>query len=164
MSAPGDESLQALALALGRVPSGLFILTARHGPHETGMLVSWVQQCSFEPPQVSVALRHSRDCLDWLRDGACFTLNILAEGQSGLISHFGKGFALDEPAFTGLNVDRHEGRAPVLLDALGHLDCRVASRIPCGDHELLIGAIVGGRLHQPEARPWAHVRKNGLRY
>ena len=26
--------------ALGRVPSGLFIVTARHGEHETGLLAS----------------------------------------------------------------------------------------------------------------------------
>src|SRR5262249_14596361 len=42
---PQDEQMQ-LAAALGRVPSGLAILTIRNGDQETGMLVSWVQQCS----------------------------------------------------------------------------------------------------------------------
>ncbi len=151
-------------MPLGRVPSGLFILTACHDNSETGMLVSWVQQCSFEPPQVSVCVRFGRDVLAWLANGACFTLNQLAEGQNSLVSHFAKGFALSEPPFTGLDVERREGKAPVLLDALGHLDCRVASRIPCGDHELLIAAVIGGRLHQGDGKPWVHVRKNGLRY
>ena len=50
-----------LFAALGRVPSGLFILTARHGHRETGMLASWVQQCSFDPPQLSLCLRRGRD-------------------------------------------------------------------------------------------------------
>ena len=56
--------------ALGRVPSGLFILTARVGDRETGMLASWVQQCSFDPPQVSAAFARDRWVLDWLTDGA----------------------------------------------------------------------------------------------
>jgi flavin reductase (DIM6/NTAB) family NADH-FMN oxidoreductase RutF len=163
MSNPA-ENLQELAMALGRVPSGLFILTARHEAFETGLLVSWVQQCSFEPPQVSVCLRRGRDVLDWLGPGAAFTLNLLAEGQSNLLSHFGKGFALGQLAFTGLNVIRHLGQAPVLADALGYLVCRVAGRVAAGDHELLLGAVEGGQLLRPDARPWVHVRKNALRY
>ena len=50
---PDSDPSKRLAAALGRVPSGLYILTARHGDAETGMLVSWVQQCSFAPPLVS---------------------------------------------------------------------------------------------------------------
>src|SRR5437764_15100076 len=96
----GDEQKQ-LGAALGRIPSGLFVLTARRGDAETGMLASWVQQCSFDPPQVSVALGRGRDLAAWLTDGAPFTLNVLGDGQRKLLSHFGKGFALGEPAFEG---------------------------------------------------------------
>src|SRR5436305_10749406 len=85
----GDPRKEMLA-ALGRVPSGLFVLTARHGGDETGMLASWVQQCSFEPPQVSVALRQGREVQAWLTDGAAFTLNILDDSQTDMISHFGR--------------------------------------------------------------------------
>jgi len=154
---------QAFALALGRLPSGLFILTARQDERETGMLTSWVQQCSFEPPQVSVAVRRGRDVLAWLVSGAPFTLNILAEGQTNFLSHFGKGFSLDEPAFTGLNVERRDGEAPILVDALGHLCCRVAGRMPAGDHELVIGTVVAGAANAT-SRPWVHIRKSGFRY
>jgi flavin reductase (DIM6/NTAB) family NADH-FMN oxidoreductase RutF len=156
--------LQNLAMALGRVPSGLYILTARHESQETGILVSWVQQCSFDPPQITVAVRQGREVLTWLTVGSTFALNLLGESQSNLISHFGKGFTLDQPAFNGLNLERGEGKPPVLADTLGHLECRVVSRHPCGDHELLIAAIVAGRLHQAEGKPFVHVRKNGLRY
>ena len=85
------------------------------------MLASWVQQCSFEPPQVSVAVRRNRDFLAWLTPGAAFALNQIGDGQNAFLSHFGKGFALDQPAFTGLNVDRPAGEGPVLLDAFATL-------------------------------------------
>jgi len=159
-AADGDK---ARAAALGRVPSGLFVLTARHGTRETGMLASWVQQCSFDPPQVSMAVRKGRDVLDWLADGAAFVLNVLAEGQKQLVSHFGKGFEAGEPAFDGLEVRRSADTGPVLLASHAYLDCRVAARFDAGDHVLVIGRVVRGEvLH--DARPATHVRKSGLHY
>src|SRR5450755_3545408 len=89
--------LRGMAAALGRVPSGLFIVTARRGEAETGMLASWVQQCSFEPPQLSMCLRRGRDMNAWLEVGAPFTVNILQEDSTDLIAHFGRGFGVDEP-------------------------------------------------------------------
>ena len=162
MTAQGD--LQAMAAALGKVPSGLFILTVCNGDRETGMLTSWVQQCSFDPPQVTACIRRDRDVIPWLTIGASFTLNQLGDSQSSLISHFGKGFTLDQPAFNGLNVERPEGEAPILIDALAHLLCRVAARLSTGDHELFVGTIVGGKLQHPDGRALIHIRKNGLRY
>jgi len=161
---PQTDPTHLMAVALGRIPSGLFVLTACHGERETGMLASWVQQCSFDPPQVSVAVRGDRDLLAWLTPGSTFTLNQVGEGQNSLLGHFGKGFALDQHAFTGLNVDRRAGEGPILLDALGHLLCRVAGRFAAGDHEIVVGTVVGGRPNQADGKPWVHVRKNGLRY
>jgi flavin reductase (DIM6/NTAB) family NADH-FMN oxidoreductase RutF len=162
MSGSADDS-ESLAAALGRIPSGLFILTARHGDHETGMLASWVQQCSFEPPQVTIALKKGRDVLDWLTDGASFVLNVLPEGAKSLIGHFGKGFELGQPAFEGLKVARERGVAPVLLAAHAYLVCRVVSRVEAGDHMLLIGRVLAGAVLNP-GHPTVHVRKNGLKY
>jgi flavin reductase (DIM6/NTAB) family NADH-FMN oxidoreductase RutF len=157
------EAMKGLAGALGRIPSGLFILTVRHGADETGMLASWVQQCSFEPPQVTAAVRADRDVLAWLTPAAPFALNVLDEDQTDLLVHFGKGFALGEPAFGGLDVQRPEGAAPLLCDALAYLDCRVAARHAAGDHFLIVGSVVAGRV-LGEGKPMVHVRKNGLRY
>ena len=53
--------------ALGRIPSGLFVVTVCRGDVETGMLASWVQQCSFEPPQLDrLSVRRDRTVNDWL--------------------------------------------------------------------------------------------------
>lgn len=149
--------------ALGRVPSGLFILTVRSGSHETGMLASWVQQCSFDPPLVSAAFARDRWVLDWLREGAAFAVNVLSEGEKKLVAHFGKGFGAADAAFEGLEVRRDGFGAPALLAAHAFLDCRVAHRYDVGDHVLVIGKVVGGEvLHH--ARPATHVRKSGKHY
>jgi flavin reductase (DIM6/NTAB) family NADH-FMN oxidoreductase RutF len=151
-----------LASALGKIPSGLFILTAGSGEYETGMLVSWVQQCSFDPPQITVALQRDRIVHDLLTNGAAFALNVLAAGQIDLLKHFGKGFERGQPAFSGLVVKHSEG-VPILPAALAHLTCEVAGRCKAGDHDVIIGRVTGGGLHG-EGQPFVHVRKSGLRY
>jgi flavin reductase (DIM6/NTAB) family NADH-FMN oxidoreductase RutF len=149
--------------ALGRIPSGLFILTARHGQKETGMLASWVQQCSFDPPQITAAFAKDRWVLEWLEPGAAFAVNVLAEGQKALMSHFGKGFARGDSAFEGLDVKRDPQAAPMLLAAHAYLDCRVVHQVEAGDHALVIGIVLGGAvLH--DHRPATHVRKTGQHY
>ena len=41
--------------------------------------------------------------------------------------------------------------APILADCLAYVDCRVVDILPGGDHEIFIGEIVAGELH--EGRP-----------
>jgi flavin reductase (DIM6/NTAB) family NADH-FMN oxidoreductase RutF len=157
-----DPKKQLLA-ALGRIVSGMFVITARRGEAETGMLASWVQQCSFDPPQISVALKKGREIADWLPPGAAFIVNILDDTQTDMIIHFGRGFSSKEPAFTELEVERLDCSAPILKDALAFLECRVAGRYSAGDHELVIGQVVSGRLLD-EGHPMVHIRKSGAHY
>ncbi|HXG12400.1 MAG TPA: flavin reductase family protein [Gemmataceae bacterium] len=157
------EPQKQLAAALGRIPSGLFVVTVRRGGAETGMLASWVQQCSFEPPQISLAIKRGREIAAWLTEDAPFVVNILDESQTDMLIHFGRGFRLDEPAFTGLAVERAASGAPVLSEALAYLDCRVVSRCAAGDHDLYIGRVIAGRM-LGEGHPMVHVRKSGFHY
>jgi flavin reductase (DIM6/NTAB) family NADH-FMN oxidoreductase RutF len=157
------ETHKQLAAALGRVPSGVFILTVRREDQETGMLASWVQQCSFEPPLVSLALKRGRYVADWVERGAAFTLNILDESQTDMIGHFGRGFEAGVPAFEGLEIQRRPALAPLLSEALAYLDCRFVGRSPAGDHDLFICQVAAGGM-LGEGRPMVHVRKSGLHY
>jgi flavin reductase (DIM6/NTAB) family NADH-FMN oxidoreductase RutF len=138
-------------------------VTARQGDQATGMLASWVQQCSFEPPQLTVCVKPHRNIADWLTEGAAFVVNVLGAGQKALIGHFARGFDVGEPAFTGLEVEATAEGVPVLAAALAWLDCRVAGRFEGGDHEVVVGRVVGGGL-RADGAPYVHVRKNGLNY
>ncbi len=149
--------------ALGRVPSGLFVLSLTTAGRETGMLASWVQQCSFTPPRVSAAVAKERWVLPELTDGTAFVVNVLGEGEKKLVAHFGKGFGPDEPAFADLNVTYSADGAPVLTAAHAHLECRVSGRYDAGDHVLIVGEVVGGAVHH-DARPATHVRRTGTHY
>lgn len=151
------------AAVLGRVPSGIFVLTAKSGDDETGMLASWVQQAGFEPPMVSVAVKLGRYVGDWLEQGGEFVLNLLPE-KSPLMKHFGRGFEPGEPAFNDVGTDRPvENGPPVLTDALGYMVCRGSKAIDSGDHRIYLAQVTGGNMLRDE-RPAVHVRKNGLHY
>lgn len=152
-----------VAAALGRIPSGLFIVTVRQGEAETGMLASWVQQCAFAPPHVTFVVRRDRPVLAWLTDGVVVRINILDDTQTDMIGHFGRGFALDEPAFTDLDVERPGGGPPILTEALAYLECRIAARYSVGDHELFLTEVIGGQMLN-DGQPMVHVRKSGMHY
>lgn len=158
----GDPQKQ-LAAALGRIPSGLFVMTVRGGDGDTGMLASWIQQCSFEPPQLSVAIKRGRGIGAWLAEGTPFVINVLDESQTDMLIHFGRGFEPGEPAFAELAIERSESGLPVLIEALAYLDCCVVSRSPAGDHDLFIGRIEAGRM-LGEGHPMVHIRKSGMHY
>src|SRR5205814_1793599 len=134
------------AAALGRVPSGLFVLTARRGADETGMLASWVMQCSFDPPLLSLAVRKGRTLDAWLTPGDAFVVNILDDSQTDMIVFFGKGVPPAAGVLGELSLERTEDGTAILTDSLAYLECRVDRAFPTGDHDLLIGRVVGGRI------------------
>ena len=156
-------SAEPLAAALGRIPSGLFVLTVQRGDIETGMLASWVQQCSFNPPLLSLAINPKRDVASLLTPDSHFTLNILEDTQTDMIVHFGRGFPLNEAAFTELEVIRGQSNGPILAESLAFLTCQVKSRHSAGDHDLFVAQVIDGRMLD-EGHPMVHVRKSGSHY
>ena len=148
---------------LGRVPSGIFILTVGDGDAATGMLASWVMQAGFEPPMVTVAVRHGRYVADWLTQGQPFVLNVVGAEQKHLLKHFGKGFEPGEPAFSGLAVRPAANGVPALIDAIGHLECEVAGYLDSGDHRVFLARVTAGAL-RTDAEPMVHIRKSGAHY
>ena len=148
---------------LGRVTSGIYILTAGAGDRATGMLASWVMQAGFEPPTVSVAVKLGRYVEQWLTAGEPFVLNVVAEKQFDLLKHFGSGFDMGEPAFEGVAIDHCPRGVPILSDCLGYLECEPASHVDSGDHRIFLAKVVRGGLQQ-DAEPMTHIRKTGKHY
>lgn len=155
--------IETISQVLGRVPSGLFILTARRGDNESGILASWVMQAGFAPPMLSVAVRSGRLVEEWLRANSPFVVHLLPEHQKKLLKHFVRGFEPGEPAFEGLEVERSPRGVPVLSEALGYLECEPRGHVASGDHLIFLGEVVSAALLRDEP-PAVHIRKNGMRY
>ena len=165
MQTPNEQlsaDLAAVGAAIGRIPSGCAILTATHGGTSTGMLASWIQQASFEPPCVSVCVKRGRPIAGLIEGSGRFALNLVGDPPTTLFKHFGKGFSLDEDAFAGLSVSPSEF-GPLLGSAIARLCCRVLTRVSVGDHDAYFGQVVvaDGAVG---ATPYVHLRKSGLNY
>jgi flavin reductase (DIM6/NTAB) family NADH-FMN oxidoreductase RutF len=158
-----DPERQALGNALGKIPSGVFILTVARDGEESALLASWVQQCSFDPPCISVAVRPDRPICRLLTEGSFFTINILDDSQTDMIAHFGRGFEPGALPFEGIDVERSEGGAPILSEALAYVRCEVIGRLTAGDHHVFLGRLVAGRVLS-EGHPMIHIRKSGFHY
>lgn len=164
MAQASRSELSPLGLALGRVPSGLFILTARRGDQATGMLASWVQQAGFDPPMVTLAVHRDRYIGGWIAETGRFTLNQIRAGHKPLLKHFARGFPPEANAFDGLAVHREAPGGPVLADALAYLEGEVASEMAGSDHRIFLARVIGGALLDATAEPMLHVRHYGFHY
>lgn len=162
-SPSGSTNWADIAGAIGRIPSGLFILTTRDGERDVPLLVSWVQQAGFSPPTITVAIRADRPIAGALRSFGAFALSTLGEDQADLVSRFARRPGEGEDPFFELFVERTPNGCLVLQEAVASLDCKVVGEVQAGDHVVFVGEVTGGRV-QRDVRPWTHIRKNGLRY
>lgn len=150
--------------ALGRIASGVYVVTCSDGSARDGMLATWVNQTSFEPPMVAVAVKKERHILEMLKPGAGFVVNVLAKSNREEYKNFVKPFTEGMDRFEGLNVREDDESAPVLTDTVAYLRLRVIRHLDAGDHVLVLGEVVGGDLMNGGEEPMVHLRKTGFNY
>ena len=149
---------------LGRVPSGLYIVTAENNGQRAAFLASWICQAGFSPPAVCVAIKQDRPIMRQLARGARFAVNVLGTEDKKLMGQFAKGFDINEDPFENANIARTENDTPYLPDALGFMECELMRVLePSTEHNLVVGKIVGGKMLK-DGEPWVHIRKSGEHY
>lgn len=151
--------------AIGRISSGIYLITAKKAEIKGAMLASWVSQASFDPPGITIAVAKDRAIESLMQVGDTFVLNILPEGNyQGLMKHFLKRFPPGADRFAGINTQTASNGSPILTDALAYLECKVDSRMECSDHWIVYSQINQGRVSQPDALTAVHHRKVGNYY
>jgi flavorubredoxin/flavin reductase (DIM6/NTAB) family NADH-FMN oxidoreductase RutF len=157
-----DSDLQK---ALGRISSGLYIITATKGDVQSAMLASWITQASFEPLGFTVAVAKDRAIESLMKVGDTFVLNILEEGNHlPLMKHFLKRFPPGSDRFAGVRTRPANNKSPILADALAYLECEVSSRMELSDHWLVYCTVEDGKVAKEEALTAIHHRKVGNYY
>src|SRR5204863_8736683 len=127
---PSDRQKLHLGKAIGRVPSGVFILTTRYERRAGAIMASWVQQSSFDPPALSIALAKGRPIGDAIKASKQLALSIIPEDDKSLMKHYARPIRDDADPFAGVRVVDTPGGMPALGDAPAGLECRVSST--CG--------------------------------
>ena len=146
--------------ALGRVASGLFVVTAKCEDKEDAVLASWVNQCAFDPPAVTIALATLRQARLLVEGAGAFIVNILPKDDMALLKYFSRP---PEDIFKGVMTRKGLEDISILIDAVAYLECEVVQSMQAGDHVLYVGEIVGGKTLKG-GDPYIHVRDNGFNY
>ena len=135
-----DSKLQRQIM--GRFATGVTLLTTRFDEGILGMTANAVMSLSLEPPLVVVAVDKENSMHECLTQGKCFALNMLRADQEEI----SRRFAVSGPKdFSGLELTVAETGAPILVDAIAFVDCRLVEILPGGDHDMFIGEPVAGK-------------------
>lgn len=158
-----DKNKTRIAPVLGSIPSGLFIVSVRQGEEQGAFLASWIQQTSFHPPMITMAMSNDRPIGSWFQPKRIFGVHILGESHKKLLKHFAKPPKEPSQVFEGVHMHTSGYGIPVLTESLSLLECSVVQTIPTGDHTLVIGEILDARVFDM-GKPKVHIRKTGFTY
>ena len=151
--------------ALGRISSGLYILTACQGEVTSAMLASWVIQTSFQPLGIAIAVAKDRAIESLLQVDDTLVLNVLQEGSyHRLMKHFLKRFPPGADRFSGIATYDADNGSPILADALAYMECTVTHRIEASDHWIVSCSVETGRVSNTDSLTAVHHRKAGSHY
>jgi flavin reductase (DIM6/NTAB) family NADH-FMN oxidoreductase RutF len=151
---------EQIGAAIGRIPSGVFIVTAKRGSDRFGMLGSWVMQAGFEPPTVSVAVHPDREIYAAIEQAGVFSINVLSNENMNLMKAFSK-YSPDQ--FNEVDYQDTE-YGIVLKEAVAVIHCRLKGKYEAADHHLLFGEVMDGDYMNHEQAPMIHLRKSGFNY
>jgi flavin reductase (DIM6/NTAB) family NADH-FMN oxidoreductase RutF len=145
-----------------RLGNGLYVIGVADGERRNAFTAAWITQVSFDPLLLAISINPTHASYAILKASGVFSVSILRRGQLELARHFGTQSGREVDKLAGQRWHAALGGAPVLLDAAAYLECRVIDRHTAGDHELVQGEVVGGRVLAPEATPMMYGETGNL--
>lgn len=162
-AAPSKEKIGP---AIGRLASGVYIVTVDVAGKKDGMLATWITQAGFEPPSLVVSVNKQRDILRAMNVGDRFTINVLSNRNMDIFKAFAKPH--NDEKFDGLalkeSLQSSTSAGPVFAEAVSYIDLKVQSVTEVGDHVLVVGEVIDGELLNGQDEPMTHLRKDGFKY
>jgi flavin reductase (DIM6/NTAB) family NADH-FMN oxidoreductase RutF len=135
---------------MGSFPTGVTIVTTIDENGEPrGMTLNAFMSVSSDPPLLAICVANRSATLAAIRRTGAFAVHVLDERSA----HLSKRFSQPAATFDGLFWHRSSTALGVPLLGRGTVavaECLVDRIVPTGDHELVIGRIVGGRHTEDE--------------
>jgi len=152
-----------LAQALGRIPTGLYVVTTLAEGRPLGFVGSLLMQVGFVPPSVCVAVANGRDHLAAIRNRGRFAISVLDGASQNLMGAFFKRYPPGASPFDALEHRPSPTGLPLLGAALAWFECKVSGEHATGDHVVLFGTVEHGECLR-DGEPAVRLRTNGLDY
>ncbi|MCM2351027.1 MAG: flavin reductase family protein [Bacteriovoracaceae bacterium] len=154
------------ATSVGHIPSGLFIVAVQDEATGTvdGYLASFVQQVSFNPLIVALAIKPGRPAYDLIKSGKAFAINIIGDHDKSYLKHFWRGYDPNQNPFSELPHQIGQNGGVILSQAKSAIECELLEVVRPGDHDIVFAKVLSSYIMNEEARPLVHIRKSGADY
>ena len=126
--------------------NGVYVVGVGHGGRSNAFTAAWITQVSFDPLLLALSINPKHASYALLRDSQAFAVSVLKREQLDLARHFGTQSGRGSDKLSRMRWRLGEVGAPVLVDAAAHLECRVTAIVAAGDHELVLGQVIGGNI------------------
>lgn len=140
--------------AMGCFASGVTIVTGLDGEGPVGFACQSFSSVSLDPPLVLFCADHRGRAWPRMRPAGVFTVNVLGEHQGDLCDRFGSSRG---QKFEGLTWTPSPLGTPSLADVLMRVHAEVHEVVVAGDHDVVIGRVLGLETPAPE-RPMLFFR------
>jgi flavin reductase (DIM6/NTAB) family NADH-FMN oxidoreductase RutF len=153
-------------LAVGHIPSGLFIIAVQDSKSGVidGYLASWVQQVSFNPLIISLAIKPGRPAYDLINSGKNFAINIVGDHEKSFLKHFWKGYDPAKNPFDEIPHELGQNGGVILKQAKSAIECKLIEAFRPGDHQIIFAEVLSSYLLDETSKPMVHIRKSGADY
>jgi flavin reductase (DIM6/NTAB) family NADH-FMN oxidoreductase RutF len=131
----------ALRWVMRLYPSGVSVLTVDADGDRIGVTIGSLVSLSLEPALVGVSIGRELAVHELLRRAGAFAVSLLRGDQGQVAAQFARG-APPIALWAGVETRTGATGAPLLVDALAWLECRVAAEHRVGDHTFFVGEVV----------------------
>ena len=140
---------------LRKLPYGMYVMTAvGPGGMPAGSTLTWLSQCSFDPPLVMIAIQKTSQMHEAVEASLALAINLLGEGQREIAKAFFKAPAAAGGRFGDYRYEPGPVTgAPLLTDLAAWIEARVTDRVERGDHTVFVAEIVGAGVRDAAAKP-----------
>ena len=144
----------SIAALFQRLTQGVYVVGVAHGEVRNAFTAAWVMQVSYDPLLLALSINLNHSSYRLLKEGRVFSVNVLKKGQLDLAERHGLPAHTNKLTGTEWTVGRLG--PPLLRKALAWFECQVLHEYPAGDHVLVVGKVIDGRLLDPEAEPMSY--------
>jgi len=144
----------SIAALFQRLTQGVYVVGVAHGHERNAFTAAWVMQVSYDPLLLALSINPEHFSYILLKEGRSFSVNVLKKGQLDLADRYGRSARAGKLALTEWTTDRIG--LPLLREALAWFECQVVSEHPAGDHVLVLGEVIDGKLLDSEAEPMCY--------
>ncbi|MGI5158973.1 flavin reductase family protein [Microbispora sp. CA-102843] len=125
--------------ALGCFASGVVVISGMSGGDPVGFTCQSFTSLSMTPPMVAFCPSVASVTWRQIRSAGAFCVNILSESQRRTSDVFAQR---RDDKFAGISWRPGLAGAPLIDDALAHIECEIESVYPGGDHDIVLGRVV----------------------